>query len=327
MKADVLRLIRSTKEYMTMSTLTEACEMTSEAVESAVMSLINAGYDIDYDEEKGFHLVSFPENISATELMSRNTTVWAGKNVRYKKQTGSTNEDAKELSGNPNAHGILVVADNQLSGKGRRGRIWADNGDEGIAMSLLLKPEFEPNKASRVTLIMALAVAEVLNQLTEGEVKIKWPNDVIINKKKVCGILTEMGLTDDGKIDYVVIGVGVNVNQKMFPEEIAATATSLFIENGERALRSDIILGIMDYFEYYYDLFVECGDLSPIVSMYEGYLINKNEKVKVLDPKGEYIGTATGINDFGELIVQKDNGQFVRVDSGEVSVRGVYGYV
>lgn len=327
MKADFLRLVRSTKDYMSLSTVMTACNMSEEEVEKAFIQLTNAGYDIEYEEDKGFHLNSYPENITATELMSRTTTVWAGKNIRYKKVTESTNLDAKELSDSSQAHGLLVVTDNQTGGRGRRGRSWEDDGDNSIAMSILLKPEYEPDKASMVTLVMALAVAEVINQLTEGEVKIKWPNDIVVNKKKVCGILTEMALTEDGKIDNVVIGVGINVNQKFFPEDIASTATSLFIETGDRQIRSDIILGVMDYFECYYDMFVECGDLSPIVAMYEGYLINKDEKVKVLDPKGEYTGIASGINDFGELIVQKEDGKYARVSSGEVSVRGVYGYV
>ncbi len=327
MKADVLRLIRSTKEYMSLMALTEACKMSEDEVYNAVTQLMNMGYDIEYEEDKGFHLNSYPENITAVELMSRVKTEWAGKNVMYKKSTGSTNDDAKNLSGNKNAHGILVVTDHQTSGKGRRGRVWEDNGQGNIAMSLLLKPKCNPDQASRITLIMALAVADVIAQLTEGEVKIKWPNDVLVNKKKVCGILTEMGLNDKGEIDHVVVGVGINVNQKYFPEELNH-ASSLYIENEEvTSARSDIILGVMDYFEYYYNMFEEFGDLSHIVTMYESYLINKDEKVKVLDPKGEYTGTATGINDFGELIVQKDEGGFARVDSGEVSVRGVYGYV
>ena len=328
MKADVLRLIRSTKDYMSLSTLEEACCMNEHEIYNAVTQFMRAGYDIEYDEEKGFHLNSFPDNITSTELMSRIGTNWAGKNIIYKKSTGSTNDDAKTFSHHESAHGILVVADHQTAGKGRRGRVWEDNSQDNIAMSLLLKPTCKPDEASRITLIMALAVADVLSQVTEGDVKIKWPNDVLVNKKKVCGILTEMEMAENGVIDNVVVGVGINVNQKFFGPELSETATSLYIENEEvSSNRSDIILGVMDYFEYYYEMFEECGDLSHIVNMYESYLINKDEKVRVLDPKGEYTGTATGINDFGELIVQKEDGGFARVDSGEVSVRGVYGYV
>ena len=177
-----------------------------------------------------------------------------------------------------------------------------------------------------ITLVMALAVADVLSKLTEETVKIKWPNDILVNNKKVCGILTQMDTKPD-KVNYVIVGVGINVNNCIFSPEVSKIASSLLNETGNKYSRADIIIGIMDHFEYYYDMFEEIGDLSFMVSMYDGYLVNKDKEVRVLDPKGEFTGTADGINDYGELIVQKEDGSFTRVDSGEVSVRGIYGYV
>lgn len=327
MKSDVLKLIRDSKDYVSKSTLVEACGMTGPAIVTTVNQLINQGYDIDYDKEKGYKLISYPENISSVELMSRATTNWAGKFVIYRKETESTNTELKIAAEDGRGHGTLVVTDDQTNGKGRRGRGWEGGGTNAIAMSLLLRPNFSTDKAPMVTLIMALAVAEVLQKLTEMDVKIKWPNDVLVNKKKVCGILTEMATKEDHSIDHIIIGVGINVNQKTFPEEISNIATSLYIEKGERYSRADIILAIMEFFEYYFDIFCQSGDLSDVVALYDSFLINRDEKVRVLDPKGEYTGTASGINDFGELIIQKEDGSFTRVSSGEVSVRGVYGYV
>ena len=301
--------------------------MTPLAVKTGIGQLGSAGYDIDIDKEKGYRLISYPENITAVELMSRSTTNWAGTTVFYRRETTSTNDEAKLIAEDGRAHGSLVVTDNQVGGKGRRGRSWESDGKNSIAFSLLLRPAIETDKASMITLVMALAVCEVLQKLTELDVKIKWPNDIVINGKKVCGILTEMATKPDRSIDHIIVGVGINVNQKMMPEEIAENATSLFMEKGERYSRADIIIAVMEFFEYYFDIFVASGDLSDVVSIYEGFLINKDRKVRVLDPKGEYTGTATGINDYGELVVQKDDGSFTRVSSGEVSVRGVYGYV
>lgn len=326
MKAEILRILRSSSDYVSGQEICNKLGVSRTAVWKVIKQLEAEGYDIEGVNNKGYRLVSYPEVISAAELMSRSNTKWAGKRVYYRRETESTNEDAKDLAEDGREHGSLVVAESQTGGKGRRGRSWVSPPGTSIAFSLLLRPDFEPNKASMLTIIMAVAVAEVLSKLTELDVKIKWPNDVLINKKKVCGILTEM----DAEMDYihnVIVGVGINANNDVFPEEIAMTATSIRLEKGERISRSDIILGIMDYFEFYYEEFVKTGDLSVFVDLYDSYLINRNNQVKVLDPKGEYTGTATGINDYGELIVQKDDGEFVRVSSGEVSVRGVYGYV
>ena len=326
MVSDILKLIRSTKEYIPDSTIAKAAMMTEYDVHANVNQLIRQGYDIEYVEGKGFHLNSYPETICSAELLSRATTNWAGKTVLYRSETTSTNEEAKYAAENGREHGTLVVAENQTAGRGRRGRSWESDGKNSVAMSLILRPSFGAEKAPMITLLMALSVAEVLSKLTDLSVKIKWPNDVLINKKKVCGILTEMA-ADKGAINHVIVGVGINVNQKMMPEEIGDIATSLLIEKGDRYSRADIILAVMEFFEYYFDIFCSTGDLSDVVSLYESYLINKDETVRVLDPKGEYNGVATGINDFGELVVQKEDGSYTRVSSGEVSVRGVYGYV
>lgn len=326
MKHEVLRMIRATDSYISGQEISEKMKVSRTAVWKVIEQLRAEGYDIEAVSNRGYHLVSYPELMTGTEIMSRINTNWCGTKVYYRKDTGSTNEDAKEVAENGGTHGSLVVAESQSSGKGRRGRVWSSEKGSTISMSLLLRPTFSPSVAPKLTLLMALAVAEVLHHLTDQKVSIKWPNDVLVNGKKVCGILTEMSAEMDC-INYVVIGVGINVNNTEFPEEIAATATSLLNEVGNRMGRTDIIINVMDFFEYYYGLFEEHQDLSDFVNLYDSYLINRNKEVRVLDPKGEYTGTAQGINDNGELIVQKEDGTFVRVDSGEVSVRGVLGYV
>ena len=224
-------------------------------------------------------------------------------------------------------HGSLVVADAQTGGKGRRGRGWESPAGQSISMSLLLRPTFPPDKASMLTLLMAVSVAEVINGLyPDMKVNIKWPNDVLVEERKVCGILTEMDAEPDF-IHHVVIGVGINVNQMSFSPEVEKIATSLRLMHGEMIDRAQIIVGIMDYFEYYYGIFEERRDVSDFVHIYDGYLINRGREVRVLDPKGDYTGVAEGINDKGELIVRLPDGSTSMVASGEVSVRGIYGYV
>ena len=236
----------------------------------------------------------------------------------------STNKKAKELGQKDCPHGTLVTADTQVSGIGRRGRSWSSEKDTGIYMSMVLRPEIETDKAAMLTVVAAMAVEKALLEL-EADVKIKWPNDIVLNQKKICGILTELSLKG-AEIDFVVLGIGINVNNKEFPEEIKETASSLSLELGQVFDREMLITKVWKQFDVYYELFLQTKDLSLLKEEYESVLANKNEKVKVLDPQGEYVGIAAGITNTGELIVDTEGEQKL-VSGGEVSVRGIYGYV
>lgn len=222
------------------------------------------------------------------------------------------------------AHGHLVVADTQTAGKGRRGRSWESPAGKNIYFSLILKPDFAPDKAPMLTLVMAMAVFRALEHY--GSLGIKWPNDIVLNGKKICGILTEMSLQQN-RIGHVVIGVGINVKKQDFPEELVDKATSLEAECGQAFSRTLILQEIMSAFEEEYERFLQTEDLSGIVERYNAGLINRDREVRVLDPKGEYSGVARGIDDKGELIVELPDGSYCNVYAGEVSVRGIYGYV
>ena len=245
---------------------------------------------------------------------------------RYHFETiDSTNTKAKELAAAGAVQGTLVTADAQQAGIGRRGRSWSSEKKAGIYMSMLLRPEIATDKASMLTLVAALAVERAIAETLDCQPMIKWPNDIVLNKKKICGILTEMVLKRT-EIDYVVIGIGINVNNKNFPEEIVQTASSLSLELGDEIDREMLISEVWKRFSVYYENFLQVGDLSGIKAEYEHALINKDEKVKVLDPLGEYMGIAKGITNIGELIVDTEE-EIRYVSGGEVSVRGIYGYV
>ena len=281
-------------------------------------------YDCPWN--KGYHLLQTPDILSVSEIESRLTTDHMARKLYYYDVTDSTNTDCKRYMEEEGVHGTLVVADMQRAGKGRRGRSWESPSGHAIFMSLGLKPEISPNKASMLTLVMALAVCDGIAGVTGQETGIKWPNDVVLHQKKICGILTEMSAEPD-YINHVIIGVGINVNQTEFPEEIAKTATSLCIEMGQAVQRASVIAAVMSYFENYYEKFIQAGDLSAILEEYNDRLVNRNAQVRVLDPKGEFSGTALGINKSGELLVKKEDGSVAEVYAGEVSVRGIYGYV
>lgn len=252
-------------------------------------------------------------------------TTWAGSNIQYLDVVDSTNEEAKRISYNGAGHGTLVVADCQTEGKGRRGRFFDSPKQAGVWMSLIIKDEIAPEKASMLTLVMGLAAVRGIELTTGLKPLIKWPNDVILGGKKLCGILTEMSLQED-RIHHIVIGVGINVGNQSFPEEIQSVATSILLEMKGAVSRSELIANVLSQFERYYQVFMKTQDLRELMEPYNQYLINLGKQVKVLNPKGEYTGCAVGINQEGELLVETD-GQICRVSSGEVSVRGVLGYV
>ena len=259
-----------------------------------------------------------------TTIADQIHTKWAGKTVHFAREIDSTNLWIKRLAKEGASEGTLALAEFQSAGRGRLGRSWEVPEGTSVMMSILLRPKFEPQYAPTLTLVMGMAVAKAVKSLG-FDVSIKWPNDVVVSHKKICGILTEMGVRD-GKIDYAVIGVGINVNIKEFPEEMADKATSLYLESGKEFDRSQIPGLVMEAFEKYYEKFAATCDLSGLKEEYESILANYNQPVRVL-AKEPYEGVARGITDGGELLVEKTDGTIVAVSAGEVSVRGLYSYV
>ena len=259
-----------------------------------------------------------------TTIADQIHTKWAGKTVHFARKTDSTNLWIKRLAKEGAPEGTLALAEFQSAGRGRLGRSWEVPEGTSVMMSILLRPKFEPQYAPTLTLVMGMAVAKAVKSLG-FDVSIKWPNDVVVSHKKICGILTEMGVRD-GKIDYAVIGVGINVNIREFPEEMADKATSLYLESGREFDRSQIPGLVMEAFEEYYEKFAATCDLSGLKEEYESILANYNQPVRVL-AKEPYEGVARGITDGGELLVEKTDGTIVAVSAGEVSVRGLYSYV
>lgn len=331
-KSDILTLLRNSEEYVSGQQLCDRFGVTRTAVWKVINQLKEEGYQIESVTGKGYRLLESPPDVlSASEIASRLTTKWAGRKLYYLDTTGSTNNDAKRMGENGDPHGTTVVADIQTAGKGRRGRSWQSLSGTALSFSILLRPDFAPDKASMITLVMALSVAEAVEETVRAEAGIKWPNDIVMNKKKICGMLTEMTMTPEmDEIQYVVVGAGINVNNaspEEFHEEVRPNATSLRIETGQQVSRAKLLNGILMRFEENYGIFRETLDLSRLKENYQKHLINVGAQVRVLDPAGEYTGISEGIDDRGELIVKKENGESVPVYAGEVSVRGLYGYV
>lgn len=327
LKADILKRLKEAEGYISGQELCDEFGVSRTAVWKAVNALKNEGFVIDSVSNKGYLLKDNPDVLTKSELESSLKTSWIGKELYCYDEIDSTNTELKRIyDRNPETlNGAFAVTDNQTLGRGRRGRAWETPKGENIAMSFMLRPEFAPDKASMLTILAALSVAKGTEEVSELKCQIKWPNDVLIDKKKYCGILTEMS-TELDFIHYVIVGIGINANTTAFPKELTDTATSIYKETGVKINRAALINAILKNFEQYYENFEKEEGLGFVIDEYNARLASMDSQVKVLDPVGEYEGISRGINSLGELIVEKNDGDVVNVYAGEVSVRGIYGY-
>lgn len=326
LKETILQLLREKDAYVSGQDLCERLGVTRTAVWKAVGKLKEEGYDIRAVRNRGYRLFGEADVLNAEELASEMKGNPLIPETEFYKRLDSTNQAAKEGAEKGKSMPRLYVADEQTAGRGRRGRTWVSPPGTGIWMSVLLKPQLSSDKAAMLTLVAALAVAEGIRRETGLSAGIKWPNDIVIGGRKVCGILTEMSADMDG-IRYVVVGIGINANTETFPAEIRKTATSLRMETGRVLKRSALIGAVMREFAGFYESFVREESLKGLREQYEALLVNRGRAVTVLDPAGEYTGTAEGITDTGELLVRTENNTVRKILSGEVSVRGIYGYI
>ncbi len=259
--------------------------------------------------------------LSEEKIRSNLSAAWAGCEIVCLETADSTNRCARQWAQKGAKHGALVVAETQTAGRGRRGRNWISPAGEGIFMSLILRPAFEPSRAASLSLCTALATARALERVTQLDCKIKWPNDIVCKGKKVCGMLLEMDADADG-VRSVIAGVGINVHQRAFPPEIEDTASSVDLLAGRRISRASVIRAFLEEMET--ALALECGAL---MEAYRARSATLSKRVQVIAPTETYTGTALEVTDSGALIVQSDAGERREVLAGDVSVRGIMGYV
>lgn len=325
MKAAILKILRETGDYVSGQEICEKLGVSRTAVWKVIRQLQEEGYQVDAARSRGYRIIDGPDVMTAEEVESLLDTEWAGKPVVYYPETDSTNIRIRHLGDEGAPHGTLAVADRQTAGRGRRGRTWESPGGSCIYMSILLRPDLAPEKAPMLTLVMACGVAEGIMDCADVKVQIKWPNDIIVSGKKLAGILTEMSTQVD-YINHVTVGVGINVNVQNFPEEIQ-TATSLLSEIGTQTKRAPVIAAVMKHFEENYKIFMQTEDMSGLMEKYSSLLVNQGREVLILEKDAEYKAYAEGINQKGELVVRREDGTVENICAGEVSVRGVYGYV
>lgn len=325
-KARILKLLRNSDEYISGQRICNELGVSRTAVWKYMNQLKEDGYVIEASQNKGYHITKYPDALTEVELGSLFNNEFLGNQIFYYNELDSTNNEAKKRAEDGAAHGALVITECQTGGRGRRGKKWSSPSGSGIWMSFLLRPDIHPYSASMLTLVAALSVVNALKKIKGLEYSIKWPNDIVVKGKKVCGILTEMSAELDA-VNYVIIGIGVNVNTTDFDEDIQSVASSLFLETGLKIKRSQVVADITRSFETNYEIFMRTQDMSGLIDQYNSLLINAGKEVTITNIKDQFIGNAIGINERGELLVKKQDGSIEKVVAGEVSVRGVYGYV
>ena len=348
MKAKILELLRKRQDFVSGQELCTILNVSRTAVWKAVRSLESEGYVIEAVRNRGYRLVEeglgdSSDIYSGNEIKSRLEETSGVSEVLFFDTIDSTNTECARRASSGARSGLLIASDNQSAGRGRRGRDWSSPPGSNIYFSYMFRPDVRPSDAPMLTLLMSLSVCMAMEKMLEGRIyktsgrkrsekrhekapMIKWPNDIVIDGKKCCGMLTEMNCESD-YIGYVVIGVGINVRHQTFPREIKNTAITLEDAWGKTVPRSLLTAEILNIFGPMVRRFEEEKSLDFVRGEYYDRLVNAGRKVRVLDPKGEYDGIARGINDLGELLVETPDGKVHEVNSGEVSVRGIYGYV
>ncbi len=328
LKDEVLKLISRESDYISGEAISRKLGVTRAAVNSAVKALRDEGYEITSSTNKGYLLTGSPDILSKGSIAAfltddRSDSLYVFDSV------GSTNTVLKEMASEGAVSGTVVIADHQSGGKGRRGRSFESPSGAGIYLSYLLKPESGFDKISDLTSWTAVAVADAIKRAFGLDSQIKWVNDLLMNRKKICGILTEVTVEgESGFIDTCIIGIGINVNESSFPDEISEIATSLSIENGgktfNRAKLASEIIKSMD------DLKSRWPDDPYYLERYRELNITTGSKITAFPLMAENgqgrKGTALEINEDFSLKVKFDDGSVQDLKSGEVSVRGLYGY-
>ena len=305
----------------------EKLQMSRAAIWKRIEKLRQEGYCIQANGKKGYCLVPQFNSLLPAEIKKELNTKWAGQGkIYYKKEMISTNIIAKEMGNEDALHGSFAICEHQTKGRGRFQRQWVDNNGEALMHSLLIRPKMNMQNIQLCTLACALSMAEAISYTYEIEdVKIKWPNDIIVNKKKCAGILSEMSVDLDG-IQFIVLGIGVNVNQTEFDEELKDRAISLKIVTGANNLcRRTLLQNYFRNIEKYIDM-IENNKIKEFIHLYREASITLQKFVKVSTVNESWVGKAVDVDETGALLVLNEQEELVRVLSGDVSVRGLLDY-
>jgi BirA family transcriptional regulator, biotin operon repressor / biotin---[acetyl-CoA-carboxylase] ligase len=306
--------------YLSGQSLANLIGCSRTAVWKHIEELRKEGFVLEAVRNKGYRILKTPEMITADEIRLGLRTKFIGQNIHYEESVDSTQKIAQRLAYNEACEGTVVIAEEQISGRGRMNRKWHSPKFTGIWMSIILRPEIMPAKAPQLTLLTAVAVVQAIEEVTSLHPQIKWPNDILLNGRKVTGILTELQAEAD-RINSIIIGIGINVNQKRvdFPQDLENIATSLSIEKEESIQRAQLIQNVFKHLEKLYLLYLEKG-FHPIKLLWESYAISIGNMIRARTLTGVIEGKALGITDDGVLKIEDHDGIVHHIYSADIEL-------
>ncbi|HOX54898.1 MAG: biotin--[acetyl-CoA-carboxylase] ligase [Candidatus Omnitrophica bacterium] len=314
MKEKILKHIRKASSYISGEELSSVCDISRAGIWKHIQELRQDGYDIEAVPNLGYRLVSSPDKLLPEEIKFGLNTKIVGRHIYHYEVVGSTMDAAFKLAMESHDEGAVVCAESQHAGRGRLGRSWVSPKSKGIYLSVILKPKISPNETPRLTLLTALAVCEAIKKVAALECQIKWPNDILINERKIGGILTEINAETD-RTKFVILGLGVNVNTKK--SFLPTGATSLKEEKDEAISRIELTREILRQIEHLYLVFQKEG-FGAILDKIKHLSSTLNKRVKAVSRGAEIEGEATDIDKDGALLIRKDSGFIEKIYTGDI---------
>lgn len=322
MKEKILRFLKEkSPQAVSGEEISKTLGVSRTAIWKQIQQLKNNGYVIESRPNAGYRLIDVPDFLYPAEIKADLETSFLGQEINHYNEVQSTNDLAKRLAAEGAPDGLLVISEGQSGGRGRMGRQWSSPQGTGLWFSLVLRPEVHPLETPKLTVLAAVAVAKSIRKLTGLDAKIKWPNDILINNKKVCGILTELNCEMD-RVNFVILGIGINVNVASFPEELKDIASSLLIEGGQSFNRLKLLQELLKNLESLYTEFLK-GNYQEAWEHWRTLSCTIGNKVRINGQNWQAVGVAVDIDNDGALLLSMPTGEIKRFISGEVSLRPV----
>ena len=317
----ILAKLRNNPDHVSGEELCKIADISRAAIWKHVEALRDEGYSIEASPHLGYRLLGIPDRLIPAEIKWKLKTKLLGKEIISYKKVDSTNTIAYGLAEGGLKEGSVILAEEQAKGKGRHGRTWLSPPNGGIYFSIILRPQITPKEISKITLLAAVATAKAIREATGLLTMIKWPNDILVNHRKVCGILTEMKAEQDG-VDFIVIGIGINVNTpaKELPKGASSLTEELYYRSKDEYLsRIELVKKLIEKLEEYYFLLKRDG-FKPIIDEWKHLTATLGSRVKVTLQNRTFERPVHNIDPDGALVVRRDEGTLERVSSGDVTV-------
>ena len=318
-KTILLLLYKHRGTYLSGQQISEKLQISRTAVWKHIRNLIQEGHCIEAEHRKGYRLAQDTELFLPEIIHGKRQTKWLGTQLIVLDSVSSTNRWARDHL-NELDHGALILAEEQTEGRGRMGRAWNSEKGSGLWMTLVLRPALPLEDAAKMTQMAAAAMHQTIYSVVGLESQIKWPNDLLMGDRKICGILTEIS-GELNQMESLIVGIGLNVLQESFPGEIKETAGSLLGITGKKVARTALLTDFLKRFEDMYQMFIEQGNYGPVLSVVRKYSMLLNRRIDIIRGNTRTPATAVAIHEDGRLEVVYDDQVHELLSGGEVSVR------